>query len=118
MKKESQLIAEELREVMREAEQGMLSPYWQQYYTNMLDEIRGTDEFPEEGEALARKLRETAQAHTQISDAEQAQRELQQQGSELLFYRSADYGTLLEIVYTPSNGICEAALAWRVYDFQ
>lgn len=107
---EEQLMIEELYQAIEEANQGLLSPYWQQYYSNMLEEVRDADEFPENGEAIAKQLREAIQNHPQISDAEQARRELEQQESELLFYRSADFGTLLEIVYTPSKGCFTCAV--------
>lgn len=88
---------------IEKAEQGRLSPYWQRYCLEDIEESRGTVCWPRGGRSLLRKLRRVLAAVPQITDEEEERRAVAALGGELLYYYDCDRFTVMEIVRYPEK---------------
>ena len=89
----------DLVDAIEKAQEGYLSPSVQEYCFEEIEKTWGTEEYPPDGDSLFAQLREVLGTHTQISDREQAEMELQALGVELLFYVNVDRFTFAEITH-------------------
>lgn len=103
-----QLLTEtECRQAIEEAKKGQLSPYWQKYHLNNLARHKGTALYPENGDTLTEQLQSAIMQAEQISDAQQAAKELAAIHSELIFFYTEEPDTVLEISYSiPLHAFC------------
>lgn len=89
----------DLVDAIEKAQEGYLPPSVQEYCFEEIEKTWGTEEYPPDGDSLFAQLREVLGTHTQISDREQAEMELQALGVELLFYVNVDRFTFAEITH-------------------
>lgn len=88
----------DLLECIDDAIMGQLPPSRQEYCFEVIENLRGTEDYPEDGNLLFQKLRD-ALAHTpQISELENEIQEVNAIGGELLFFYYLDRYTVLELV--------------------
>ena len=94
--------------VVEKARQGLLSPYWQQAY---LKEMRRFGlVIPQADEFLA-LLQKAIREKPQISDEEDARRNMEQKGMELLFFFLKDHKTRMEITFDPLEKVYSVSAA-------
>ena len=89
----------DLVEALAKARKGQLSPAQQEYCFEEIGKLKGTQEYPNRGDALLAELREVLCAKPQITDRQQAEKEYAEKGIELLFFMSLDRYTFAEITY-------------------
>lgn len=120
----SQCIFDETSEILAaiaDAKKGLLAPHWQQYHIRELQGLKGTPFYPEDGDNLLKRLKAAIASREQISDFENARKQLALIGTEILFYFSKDYATSMEINYTPKTRLfsCDIGVDWEIsYDLQ
>lgn len=103
-----QLLTEaECRQAIEAANKGQLSPYWQAYHLNNLARHKDTALYPENGDILTEQLQSAIMHIEQISDAQQAAKDLAAINSELIFFYTEEPDTVLEISYSiPLHAFC------------
>lgn len=96
-----QLLTEaECRQAIEDAKKGQLSPYWQRYHLNNILCHKGTLLYPQNGDSLMTQLQSAIAQVEQISDAQQAAKDLAAINSELIFFYTEEPDTVLEISYS------------------
>ena len=89
--------------MIAKAKMGLLPPHQQLYIFREMAAYQGTSHFPDNGDVLLQELRECLLKTPQISDYQAEQHHLFKMGLNLLFYFSKDYGTILEIAFSPDS---------------
>ena len=88
----------DLLECIDDAIMGQLPPSRQEFCFEDIESLRGTEDYPKDGDSLFQKLRNVL-AHTpQISELENEILEVNAIGGELLFFYYLDRYTLLELM--------------------
>lgn len=100
----------DLVDAIEKARDGHLPPSMQEYCFEEIENTKGTDEYPPDGDSLFAQLREVLGTHTQISEREQAKVELQALGVELLFHVSIDRFTFAEITYLKETNLYDGRI--------
>ncbi len=93
-------VLSETKQAIQDAQNGQLSPYWQEYYLRNLASYKSTPYYPEHGDTLQQMLCSAISSQEQITDIEYAKYELASNNSELLFFYMKDHGSVIEISYS------------------
>ena len=84
---------------IQDARKGLLSPHWQQAYLEEISSFNCT----QTRQKLLSLLSDAICSRPQISDEEDARRELTQGGLQLLFFFERDYKTMAELTFCPQQ---------------
>lgn len=93
---------------VEDARRGLLSPYWQQTYLKEMKQFGSV--IPRADEYIV-LLKKEIQEKTQISDEEDARRDMEQKGMELLFFFLKDHKTRMEITFDPLEKVYSVSAA-------
>lgn len=88
----------DLQDCIDDAIMGQLPPSRQEYCFEEIENLRGTEDYPKDGDALSQKLRDVLEHTPQISELENEIQEANAIGGELLFFYYFDRYTLLELM--------------------
>ena len=84
------------------AKQGKCPPHWQAYCFGEIAAAKGTDAYPEDGDALLAELHRLVDTVPQITNREESVEEIAAYRGQMLFYFDRDYYTLAE-----PPGLCQ-----------
>lgn len=93
----------ELVNCIENAQNGQLPPSQQEFCFEEIERLKGTEEYPEDGDALFRQLRAALADRPQIPEEEHEAAEVQEAGGKLLFFFYLDRYTLLELAVQPDG---------------
>lgn len=93
----------ELLDCIDDAQKGQLPPSQQAFCFEEIEKLKGTDEYPEDGDALFRQLRIALACRPQISEEEHQAEEVKEFGGKLLFFFYLDRYTLMELAEQPNG---------------
>ena len=85
------------------AKLGKCPPHWQAYCFGELAAAKGTDAYPEDGDALLDELHRLVDTVPQITNREESAAEIAAYRGQMLFYFDRDYYTLAELVRLPDR---------------
>ena len=85
------------------AKLGKCPPHWQAYCFGEIAAARGTDAYPEDGDALLDELHRLVDTVPQITNREENVAEVAAYRGQMLFYFDRDYYTLAELVRLPGR---------------
>lgn len=85
------------------AKQGKCPPHWQAYCFGEIAAAKGTDAYPEDGDALLDELHRLVDTVPQITNREESAAEIAAYRGQMLFYFDRDYYTLAELVRLPDR---------------
>lgn len=86
------------------AKLGRCTPHWQSYCFGEIADAKGTDSYPQDGDALLAELHRLVAEIPQITNREENAAEIAAYRGKLLFYFDRDYYTLAELVHLPDSG--------------
>ena len=100
------------------AKLGKCPPHWQAYCFGEIAAAKGTDAYPEDGDALLDELHRLVDTVPQITNREESAAEIAAYRGQMLFYFDRDYYTLAELVRLPdrpgyANDIALQVDEWR-----
>ena len=93
----------ELVDCIDSARKGQLPPSQQEFCFEEIESLKGTDEYPEDGDALFRQLRMALACRPQISEEEHEAEDVNSFGGKLLFFFYLDRYTLMELAEQPTG---------------
>lgn len=93
----------ELVDCIDNARKGQLPPSQQEFCFEEIERLKGTDEYPEDGDELFRQLRMALACRPQISEEEHEAEDVNSFGGKLLFFFYLDRYTLMELAEQPSG---------------
>lgn len=93
---------EDLQDCTARAAQGQCAPWRQAYCFGEIAAAKGTDAYPDNGDALLAELRRLVDTVPQVTDRAESAAELAAQGGELLFH-SEHGGALVELAALPGG---------------
>lgn len=85
------------------AKLGKCPPHWQAYCFGEIADAKGTDAYPEDGDALLGELHRLVDTVPQITNREESAAEIAAYRGQMLFYFDRDYYTLAELVRLPDR---------------
>lgn len=85
------------------AKLGKCPPHWQAYCFGEIAAAKGTDAYPEDGDALLDELHRLVDTVPQITNREESAAEIAAYRGQMLFYFDRDYYTLAELVRLPDR---------------
>ena len=85
------------------AKLGKCPPHWQAYCFGEIAGAKGTDAYPQDGDALLAELHRLVADVPQITNREENVAEIAAYRGKMLFYFDRDYYTLAELVHLPGR---------------